>query len=256
VVLSSLIIVGFCARSHTRNKAMRPRFGGTDYVTLGRVMTDEYSPSTARQDAEGTPETVKEQASQVGHEVAGSAKNVAGAAKDEAAKVAGETKKQAKALYEESRSQLTDQAGAQQQRVAAGLRDIGDELTRMADSSDQPGVASDVVSQVAARTSAAAAWLDDRDPGSLLREVKNFARSKPGTFIAVSALAGLVAGRVVRSLASEAHDENSDASAPSAPAAATSAPAEYSPPASPSVLPTQQATTPVYNATVNEGRSL
>ena len=214
-------------------------------------MTDENPPFAApetRGNAENTASTVKDQASQVSRQVADSATNVAGTAKEEIGKVAGESRKQAKALYDETRTQLTEQAGVQQQRVAAGLRDIGGELSKMADSSNEPGVASDVVSQVAARTTAAASWLDDRDPGSLLQEVRNFARRKPGTFIAVAAVAGLVAGRVVRSLASEAHDEKADA-APEFQAPQPSA-------GTGSFTSEPLSATPVYDATVDQGRLL
>jgi uncharacterized protein YjbJ (UPF0337 family) len=193
-------------------------------------MTSEYIPSTPPEDggSSGTADTAREQAGQVGHDTAEAARDVAGTAKDEAAnvagttkeevgKVAGESRKQAKALFDEAREQLTEQAGVQQERVASGLHSIGDELTRMAESSDQQGIAGDLVSQAATRASDAAAWLDGRDPGSLLTEVRNFARRRPGTFIAVSAVAGLVAGRLVKSLASEAKDEKADAAAAPAP---------------------------------------
>jgi ElaB/YqjD/DUF883 family membrane-anchored ribosome-binding protein len=185
-------------------------------------MTNAYIPPTAPPNTNtpgtSTSETVREQAGQLGHQaadeaanIAGTAKDeagrVAGTAKDEAGKVVGESRKQAKALFDEAREQLTEQAGVQQQRVASGLRDIGDELNRMAQSSGQNGVAGDLVSQAASRTSGIAEWLDGRDPGTLLTEVRDFARRRPGTFIAVSAVAGLVAGRLVKSLASDAADD-------------------------------------------------
>jgi hypothetical protein len=185
----------------------------TDVYTPTNPPEDQNSTSGVADTAKDVAGAAKEQASQVGHDAADSAKNVAGTAKDEASKVAGETKKQAQALYEEARTQLHEQAGVQQGRVAEGLRSIGNELNRMAQASDQPGVATDLVAQVASRTSGVASWLDERDPGSLLTEVKNYARRKPGTFIAVSAVAGLVAGRLVRSLTSEAKDEKEAASA-------------------------------------------
>jgi ElaB/YqjD/DUF883 family membrane-anchored ribosome-binding protein len=204
----------------------------TDVYTPTNPPEDQNSTSGVTDTAKDVAGTAKEQASQVGHDAADSAKNVAGTAKEEASKVAGETKKQAQALYEEARTQLHEQAGVQQGRVAEGLRSIGDELNRMAQASDQPGVAKDLVSQVASRTSGVASWLDERDPGSLLTEVKNYARRKPGTFIAVSAVAGLVAGRLVRSLTSEAKDEK-EAAASSTPSTttgtSTSAPAHAAP---------------------------
>jgi hypothetical protein len=129
---------------------------------------------------------------------------VAETAKTEAANVASEAKANAKDLLYQARSDLTDQAGVQQQKVASGLRSVSDELHAMARASDQPGVASDLVRQAADRSSAVAAWLDGRDPGSLLNEVKTFARQRPGTFLLLAAGAGVLAGRLTRSLSAGA----------------------------------------------------
>lgn len=159
----------------------------------------------------GTAETAKSEAS----EVAGSAKAEAGhvveTAKSEAASVAGEAKTQVKDLYAQTQRELRDQAATQQQRVAEGLRSVGDELGAMAQRSETPGVATDIVSQVSTRLEGVASWIADRDPGSLLDEVKSYARRKPGTFIAVAALAGLAAGRLTRALAEQTADEKSSA---------------------------------------------
>jgi uncharacterized protein YjbJ (UPF0337 family) len=210
-------------------------------------MTNEYTagaPSEGGSSIGDTAGAAREQAGNVGHDAAESAKNVAGTAKEEVGNVVSESTKQAKALYEEARGQLTEQAGAQQERVASGLRTIGEQLTRMADSSDQPGMASDLVSQLASRTSSVASWLDGRDPGTVVSDVKNFARRKPGTFIAVSAVAGLVAGRLVKSLASSAADEK--AAEASAPAAPTSTPV-VAPAAYDAEVPTYGTETPVFD---------
>jgi hypothetical protein len=74
----------------------------------------------------------------------------------------------------------------------------------MAAASEQPGVATDLVRQAAERSSAVASWLDGRDPGSLLTEVKSFARQRPGTFLLLAAGAGVLAGRLSRSLSAGA----------------------------------------------------
>lgn len=93
--------------------------------------------------------------------------------------------------------------------MADGLRSIGNELQQMARSSEQQGVASDIVGQAASRTQSVARWLDERDPGSLLQEVKSYARRNPGTFIAAAALTGVLAGRLTRALASGGDDNSS-----------------------------------------------
>ncbi len=64
--------------------------------------------------------------------------------------------------------------------------------------------------------SGASDWLAQRDPGSLLHEVKSFARRKPGVFIAGALVAGVVAGRLTRALTENAKDEHAGTSGTSA----------------------------------------
>lgn len=165
-------------------------------------------PTAARQQGgtTGTSRTdaAKEEAGEVARTAADSAQGVAETAKSEAANVASEAKANAKDLLNQARHDLTQQAGAQQQKVASGLRSVADELHSMAQASDQPGVATDLVRQAAERSSSVAAWLDGRDPGSLLDEVKSFARQRPGTFLLLAAGAGVLAGRLSRSLSAGA----------------------------------------------------
>lgn len=146
------------------------------------------------------PGDVKEQAGQVASDAHDAAGHVAGVTKDQAGQVASEVKSQAKDLFAQTTSELKDQAGAQQQKAAVGLRSVSNELTSMADKSDGSGVASELVRNLAGRAGSAATWLDGRDPGSLLDEVKSFAARKPGTFIALAAGAGIIAGRLAKSL--------------------------------------------------------
>jgi hypothetical protein len=149
-------------------------------------------------------DAAKDEAADVKRQAADSAQSVAETAKTEAANVAAEVKTNARDLLYQAKSDLTDQAGTQQQKVAEGLRSISTELHTMAAASDQPGVASDLVRQAAERSSAVAGWLDGRDPGSLLTEVKSFARQRPGTFLLLAAGAGVLAGRLSRSLSAGA----------------------------------------------------
>jgi hypothetical protein len=159
--------------------------------------------------APGTPsetETAKHEAGEVAQQATDSAQHVAEAAKAEAANVAAEVGASAKDLLYQARTDLTDQAGAQQQKVARGLHSISAELRTMAGASVQPGVATDLVRQAADRSASVASWLESRDPGSLLTEVKSFARHRPGTFLLLAAGAGILAGRLTRSLSEGAPD--------------------------------------------------
>lgn len=162
------------------------------------------SPSGIQDGTASKSEAVKEEASHVASHAAGAAKGVAETAKAEASTVATEVKTSARDLLHQAKSDLTSQAGTQQQKVADGIRSISSELSTMADASDQPGVASDLIRQAADRSQSVASWLDGRDPGSLLTEVKTFARQRPGTFLLLAAGAGLLAGRLTRGLAAGA----------------------------------------------------
>jgi hypothetical protein len=166
------------------------------------VPQDQTYSSTQGSSTQGgsKADAVKGEAGEVTRQAGDAARNVAQTAKSEAANVASEAKYNAQNLLHQARTGLTDQAGTQQQKVAQGLRSISDELRSMAGASNQPGMASDLVRQAAERSSSLASWLEGRDPGSLLDEVKYFARRRPGAFLLIAAGAGMLAGRVTRGL--------------------------------------------------------
>ena len=173
---------------------------GTGYDTTA-VETPDYAGTTGyRDDASSKKDVAKDEAANVAGQAAGAAQNVAETAKTEAANVASEAKNSARDLLHQAKSDLTSQAGTQQAKAAEGIRSISSQLRTMADAPDQQGVAADLIRQAADRSASVASWLDNRDPGSLLDEVKSFARQRPGTFLLLAAGAGLVAGRLGRSL--------------------------------------------------------
>ncbi len=148
-------------------------------------------------------------------DVAGDAKDkaadVAGTAKEQASNVASEATEHAKQLYSQASDTLKEQAAGQQERAAGGLRTLGEQLGRMADKDDEQGLAAKVVRDLSQRAGSAAGYLENRDPGSLLDEVKSFAARKPGTFIALAAGAGILAGRLTKALATEIkHEKEAD----------------------------------------------
>lgn len=175
------------------------------YETTSRSGSDVQSP-----DSSGKVDTAKQEAADLKDTATTQAKDVLGTAKDEAATVVSEAKVQAKDLYAQTQKEIREQAGTQQQRIAVGLGAIGDELGSMARNSEGSGVTSDLVQQASTRLSSAASWLGERDPSSVLEEVKRFARRRPGTFILGAAVAGIVVGRLTRALAANASDEKSE----------------------------------------------
>ncbi|MEQ4300085.1 hypothetical protein ABNF97_01615 [Plantactinospora sp. B6F1] len=123
---------------------------------------------------------------------------LAHSATDRGRDIAAEAGRQAQNLMGQASGQLKEQAGAQQQRAASGLRALGDELRAMSERSDHPGVGTDLVRHAAERVQQAAHWLDQREPGMVLNDVRNYARRNPGIFLAGAAVAGVIAGRLTR----------------------------------------------------------
>jgi len=160
---------------------------------------DRGEPSTA--------DVAKDQAGAVAGTASDAGKHVAGVAGEQAGHVASEASQQAKDLVHQTRGELTEQAATQQKRVAGALRSLGDELHSMAQNSEQKGPATDLVKQAAERTSTAASWLEDREPGNVVDEVTRFARQRPGAFLAIAAGAGLLVGRLGRGLKAANDDD-------------------------------------------------
>ena len=106
----------------------------------------------------------------------------------------------------------------QQQRVASGLKSVGDQLRAMAEGSSEQGPATDIAHQAADKVHQLAEFFQNRDPGSVLDEVRSFARKQPGTFLAISLGAGILAGRLARGLSADTDDSTSAASSTSGPA--------------------------------------
>lgn len=113
--------------------------------------------------------------------------------------------------------EVRDQARTQQRRAADGMRTFGDDLHEMT-ANAHDSLASQLVGEVAQRASAAAGWLEQREPADLLDEVKSFARRRPGTFIAIAGVAGLLVGRLARGIVGDAQEQRDHDARPIAPA--------------------------------------
>lgn len=166
------------------------------------------SDPTTRHAPEGT--STKDAALTEAREVAGQARErageVAGTAVQDAKEVAREAKAQARSLFAEVTSEVNHQAAGQTQRAAGGLSSIATELHQMADGG-QHGMATSLAREAAYRLEGAAGWLDGRDPGDLLDDVRRYARRNPGTFLLAAAAIGFIGGRLTRGLRDDAHPD-------------------------------------------------
>lgn len=174
-----------------------------------RTWAPDTAPDSAAPDGTSVKERVAETASQMGD----AGRETAHDAKERAREVAHEARDRAHGLADRTRSELRSQAGSQQQRLAEGLRSLGDELSQMAGGTRDPGYASDLVERAGDATRRAAQWFEDREPTTVLHEVEDFARRRPGVFLAVAAGAGLLVGRFLRGAKDAPDDGGQDSGA-------------------------------------------
>jgi hypothetical protein len=190
--------------SQVGDTAGRP-YAETGYV--GTVASESASSSSGSPSTSGDAKaTVKEvagtakgEAGQVADTAVASGKQVAETAKTEAGKVAAQTKQQAASLLDTVRGEVGQQAGTQQQRIAEAVRSLTGELDGMTGGSPGSGPLTDLARQAARKGGEVADWLQDREPAGVLDAVRSYARRRPGTFLVLCGLAGVVAGRLTRS---------------------------------------------------------
>jgi uncharacterized protein YjbJ (UPF0337 family) len=134
------------------------------------------------------------------------AAEVAGTAKEQAGNVAGEATAQARDFVDELREQLQDQADFQTRRLADNVRKLSDELRVMGDSGGRDSSAAGVVRQVADGGRKVAARIEERGPDGLLGDLRDFARRRPGVFLAGAAVAGFALARAGKGVSAAGHD--------------------------------------------------
>jgi hypothetical protein len=152
----------------------------------------------------------KEQAASVGHTAAEGGSQVLRTTAEQGRHVAGEAGDRARELYGAARDELRGQVGQQQRRAAGGLRSVSGELRTMADQGGGSGPATELAHRASGTIDQIADWLERREPGDVLDEVKRYARRHPGAFLTGAAVLGVLAGRLTRGLA--AHSSESGAS--------------------------------------------
>jgi hypothetical protein len=144
-------------------------------------------------------ETARGEARQVADTAIGSGKQVAQTARDEAQNVVAETRQQAVSLLDTVRSEVGQQAGTQQNRIADAVHGLAKELGGMASASEESGPLTDLAQQASRKGGEVAHWLQEREPADVLASVRSYGRRHPVSFLALCGLAGIVAGRLTRS---------------------------------------------------------
>jgi len=203
---------------------------------------------TAKDQAAQTAHTAQHEAAHVGSEAVSAASEVAGTAKEQVSNVAGEALDQVKDLTSQVRTQLSEQAGAAAEKLAQAVRSLVEELQAMGDHDGPKGAATQAVKNLAQRGTAFADYLENREPESVVSDLRGSAARRPGGFLVGALVAGALTGRLARS-AKAASDSGSGTSSTQ-----TSIPGVsggYVPvPASPTYEPAHVAGEPGYTAPV------
>lgn len=161
-------------------------------------MSDQPTGGSATGTATNVGSTAKDSAGQVAGTAADQVKQVSGTATDQAKQVAGTATDQARGLAAQARDRLSEEAAAQNEKAVTGLRALADELDSMTHHDGEAGVATDLARRGRGYAQSAADFLDAREPGDLVGELRGFARRRPGAFLAGALVAGIVAGRLTR----------------------------------------------------------
>ncbi len=164
--------------------------------------------------SDSTRDVAADEARGVAGDVKSAGQQTAATAKDQATQVAGEAKVQARQVYDQAKQELDQQVKSQHQRAAGGLNALAEELTGLVQGNgSQEGMVHDLAQQASSRVREAAQWLELREPGDVLEEVRSFARRRPGAFLAAAAVTGLIGGRLTRGLADQAREDSSSPAA-------------------------------------------
>lgn len=195
------------------------------------IDTPTQPPPSGTSNESATPSTTdvaKDQAGNVASSAAQAGSQVASTTTDQAKQVTQETKRQAQDLLDQGRQQLQDQARTGQQKAGEGLSAIAGQLHTMVEEGGETpsGPAADLVRQAGDKAEELAGWLQNREPGDLLVEVRNFARRRPGAFIFGAAVAGVVAGRLTTGVVAAHKDSGPDSSGGTTPQLPATGPAD------------------------------
>ncbi|MGK5557924.1 hypothetical protein ACSNOI_40600, partial [Actinomadura kijaniata] len=149
-------------------------------------------------------ETARREAAATADQAGQAARQVTETAVDQARTVAAEGRDQARQVVQDVRGRVGEEMATQTRRASQVLRQWSDDLADMASGAKPDSPARQVVHQIADGGRQAADYLDDRGVGGAVEELQNFARRRPGLFLAGAALAGFAVGRMAKAARAQA----------------------------------------------------
>jgi hypothetical protein len=166
---------------------------------------------TTKREARKVTSTAKVEAEQVKGAAVGGTKVVARTAKQDvrelagtvrtqAEQVKGELAGQARGMLAETQGQLQAQADLQASRLASAIFQVGSQAVALSQGRpEEAGPLVDYAEQAATWLDERASYLEERGLEGLATDVVDFARRRPGVFLAAAAVVGFGVGRLLRS---------------------------------------------------------
>ena len=156
--------------------------------------------STAATQAKQVKGTAATQTKVVARTANEDVKQLADTVRSQADQVKGELAGQAREMLEETRGQLENQADMQATRLARALFQVGSQAVALSEGRpEQAGPLVDYAEQAATWLDTCAAQIEERGLEGLATDVVDFARRRPGVFLAGAAVLGFGVGRLIRS---------------------------------------------------------
>lgn len=157
------------------------------------MSTMQTTPSTS---GEGTGGETMERAKVAGHIAAG-----------EASGMKDELSAQTRRVFGDARHELTTQAQERSDRLAETMRTLATRVQAMADGrTAEAGPLPDFARNAASQASRFAESLGSRDIEGVLDDLRMQARRRPGMFLVGAGLAGVMVGRLARSMREAEHE--------------------------------------------------
>jgi len=156
--------------------------------------------STAATQAKQVKGTAATQTKAVARTANQDVRELAGTVRGQADQVKGELIDQARGMLDETRGQLQSQADMQATRMARAIFQVGSQAVALSEGRPQEaGPLVDYAEQAASWLDNTASYIEERGLEGIAVDVVDFARRRPGVFLAGAAVLGFGVGRLVRS---------------------------------------------------------
>ncbi|MCM3511078.1 hypothetical protein [Rothia sp. P100] len=159
------------------------------------------TPAKNRTTKDQVADRTQAEAQQLKHQAVSSGERVLDTAKNKAEDVKEEVAYQAQDLIGQVRADLQKYVGPQQQRLAATIRNISDEINALSQGQQpQTSYVTGLLGNASGYVDTVATSIEQKDSQELINDVRRFAARKPGLFLAAALGVGLLAGRATRNV--------------------------------------------------------